>query len=144
MVLFGSRSSVYRTVRAYQKGTLGLEHDEHGRLLPPLRATVLLPTLRRALMARLKATPRTDGWCRTRWSCATLALTLQTKRGLTVSAETMRRWLHELGWGWKRPKLAAKDNDPHRIARLARLRYRVEPRKRCEAMVLADELDSHL
>ena len=26
------------------------------------------------------------------------ALTPQTKRGLTVSAETMRRWLHEVVW----------------------------------------------
>jgi putative transposase len=144
MALFCSRSSVYRTVRAYQKGTLGLEHDEHGRLLPPLRATVLLPTLRRSLLALLKATPRTCGWCRTRWSCATLALTLQSKRGLTVSAETMRRWLHEIGWVWKRPKLVAKDNDPHRIARLARIRYRFEQLKLCEAIVFADELDIHL
>ena len=27
-----------------------------------------------------------------------------------VSAETMRRWLHEIGWAWTRPKLVAKDN----------------------------------
>ena len=27
----------------------------------------------------LKAPPRVDGWCRTRWGCTTLALTLQAK-----------------------------------------------------------------
>ena len=43
-VLFCSRSSVYRTVRAYQEGTLGLEHDDQGRLLPPVRTTVLGPS----------------------------------------------------------------------------------------------------
>jgi transposase len=92
--LYCSRSSVYRTVRAYRKGTLGWEHDAQGRLLPSLRTRVLLPTLRRSLVALLKATPRTYGWCRTRWSCATLALTLQAKRGVVISAETMRRCLH--------------------------------------------------
>ena len=58
MVLFCSRSSVYRTVRAYREATLGLEHDAHGRLLPPARTTVLLPTLRRSRLAMLKAPPR--------------------------------------------------------------------------------------
>src|ERR671917_1640008 len=143
-VLFCSRSSVYRTVRAYQAGTLGLEHDDQGRLLPPVRTTVLVPTLRRSLLALLKAPPRAYGWCRTRWSCATLALTLQAKRGLTISAETMRRWLHEVGWVWKRAKLVAKDDDPQRVTRLARIRYVFEQRQLTEALVFADELDVHL
>ena len=60
------------------------------------------------------------GWCRTRWSCATLALTRQVNRGLTVSAETRRRWLHETGWVWQRAKLVAQDDDPQRVHRLAR------------------------
>ena len=56
-VLFCSRSSVYRAVRAYRKGTLAREHDDHGRLTPPVRTTVLVPTLRRSLLALLKAPP---------------------------------------------------------------------------------------
>jgi putative transposase len=143
-VLFCSRSSVYRAVRAYQTGTLGLEYDPRGRLIPPIRTTVLVPTLRRSLLALLKAPPRAYGWCRTRWSCATLALTLQAKRGMTVSAETMRRWLHELGWVWKRAKLVARDDDPLRIGRLARIRYVFQQLKPWEIMVFADELDIHL
>lgn len=143
-VLFCSRSSVYRTVRAYRAGDLGWEHDEQGRLMPPLRTTVLLPTLRRSLLALLKTPPRAYGWCRTRWSCATLALTLQAKRGIAVSAETMRRWLHEIGWVWKRAKLVAKDDDPQRVHRLARIRWVLEQLTFCEALVFADELDIHL
>jgi transposase len=143
-VLFCSRSRVYRTVRAYQTGMLGLEYDARGRLMPPTRTTVLVPTLRRSLLALLKAPPRAYGGCRTRWSCATLALTLQAKRGMTVSAETMRRWRHELGWVWKRAKLVAKDDDPQRIDRLARIRWVFEQLKRGEAMLFADELDIHL
>src|SRR5687767_11352001 len=89
--LFCSRSSVYRTVRASRAGTLDLTVDEDGQLLPPVRTTVLTPSLQRSLRAVLKAVPHAYGWCRTRWSCATLSATLQSKRGITVSAETMRR-----------------------------------------------------
>src|SRR6266700_1615364 len=94
--------------------------------------------------ALLKVAPRTYGWCRTRWSCATLAATLQAKHGIAVSAETVRRWLHEIGWVWKRAKLVAKDDDPHRIERLARIRFHVETLQAHEVMVFADELDIHL
>ena len=143
-VLFCSRSSVYRAVRAYRQGTLSLGHGADGQLAPPVRPTVLLPTLRRSLVALLKATPQDHGWCRARWSCATLALTRQAKRGLTVSAETMRRWLHEIGWVWKRATLVAKDDDPQRVNRLAHIRWVFERLKCDEAMVFADELDIHL
>jgi hypothetical protein len=135
-----ARSRVDRTRRAYRAGTLGLEHDDQGRLVPPIRTTVLWPTRRRALGARLKATPRAYGWCRTRWSGATRALTRQAKRGVTVSAETRRRGLHEIGWVGKRAKLGANDDDPPRVNRLARIRWVFAPRRRGEAMVFADAL----
>jgi transposase len=139
-----SRSSVYRAVRASRQGTLGWEHDAPGRFLSPLPTTVLPPMLRRSLVALLKATPPAYGWCRPRWSCAPLAMTLQAKRGITVSAETMRRWLHEMGWVWKRAKRVATDDDPHRVERLARSRYHCEPLTLGEALVFADALDIHL
>jgi putative transposase len=142
--LFCSRSSVYRIVAAYRAGTLGLVRDRDGTIGPPIRTTVLTPSLQRSLLALLKAAPRAYGWCRTRWSCATLAGTLRTKRALTVSAETVRRWLHEVGWAWKRAKLVAKDNDPQRVDRLARIRWVFEHLQRWEALVFADELDIHL
>ncbi len=144
VVLFCSRSSVYRAVYADRKGALALKHDGQGRLTPPGRTTVLVPPLRRSWLALLKGPPRTDGWCRTRWSCATRALTWQTTRGVTVSAETMRRWRHAVGWVWKRAQLVAKDDAPQRVKRLARLRYHFAPLRLNEAMVCADELDSHL
>jgi hypothetical protein len=90
-VLFGSRSSVYRAVWAYREKTWGLEHDDEGRLAPPVRTTVLCPPLRRTWGGLLKATSQAYGWCRTRWRCATLALTLQTKRGIAVAADPIER-----------------------------------------------------
>ena len=120
------------------------EYNAQGRLVPPVRTTGLLPTLRRSPLALLKASPRTYGWCRTRWRGATLALLLQVNRGLTVSAETMRRWLPEIGWVGKRAKRVARDDDPPRVNRLARSRWVFEPHEPSEAMVFADARDLHL
>jgi hypothetical protein len=61
-----------------------------------------------------------------------------------VSVETVRRWLHEIGWVWKRAKLVAKDDDPQRIKRLAHIRFHYENLPAHEMMVFADELDIHL
>jgi len=143
-LLFCSRSSVYRIVRAYRTGSLGIRVDADGQLSIAVQSTILMPWLTRSLGALLKKAPRAYGWCRTRWSCATLAMTLQTKHGIAVSAATVRRWLHEIGWVWKRAKLVAKDDDPHRIERLARIRLQHEHLRAHEGIVFADELDIHL
>ena len=142
--LFCSRSSVYRIVRAYRAGSLGIRIAPDGQLSIAVQSTILMPWLTRSLGALLKKAPRAYGWCRTRWSCATLAMTLQTKHGIEVSTETVRRWLHAIGWVWKRAKLAAKDDDPHRLERLARIRFQHEHLRAHEVMVFADELDIHL
>jgi transposase len=142
--LFCSRSSVYRIVRLYQAGHLGFTVAPDGQLAAPVRTTVLLPWLKRSLGALLKSTPRAYGWCRTRWSCATLAMELKVKHGLEVSTWTVRRWLHEMDWVWKRAKLVAKDDDPQRVERLAQIRFHAEQLQAHEVMVFADELDIHL
>ena len=142
-VLFCSRSTVYRVVKTYQEGRLeGV--GEEGQGLRPVRVTVLSPALKRSVLAILHAVPRACGWCRTRWSCATIALELQARRGIAVSAETVRRWLHELDWVWKRAKLAAKDDDPQRVEKLARMRSAFEQVRVGAALFFADELDISL
>jgi transposase len=142
--LFCSRSSVYRIVRAYRAGSLGIRLEPDGQLSIAVQLTVLMPWLTRSLGAILTKAPRAYGWCRTRWSCATLAATLQAKHGIAVSAETVRRWLHEIGLVWKRAKLVAKDDAPHRVERLARIRFAHDNLQANEIMVFADELDVHL
>lgn len=142
-VLFCSRSSVYRIVRAYRAGTLTFAAvTEQASRAQRLR--LLTPSLKRSVLALLKTAPRAFGWCRTRWSCATLAVELQLRRGIAVSAETMRHWLHELGWEWKRAKLAAKDDDPQRVEKLARIRLAYEQLRAGVALFFADELDINL
>ena len=109
-----------------------------------MRTTVLLPTPRRSLVALLKATPRAFGWCRTRWRGAPLALTRQATRGVVVSAETRRRWLHESGWVGKRATRGAKADAPHRVERLAHMRLVYARWRLGEVMACADALDSHV
>jgi transposase len=143
-VLFCSRSSVYRVVRAYRAGSLRWAEEGQDSLRSSGRLTMLAPTLKRSLLAILKVAPRTCGWCRTRWSCATVALELQVRRGVVGSAETVRRWLHALGWEWKRAQLIAKDDAPQRVEKLARIRYPFEQLRAGVALFFADELDISL
>jgi transposase len=139
--LLCSRSSVYETAHAWRQGWRPLLA---GKTEEPALPLALAPSLCRSLLALLQKSPRAEGWCRTRWSCATLALSLEARRGLRVSAETVRRWLHDLGWRWKRAKLVAKDNDPQRALKLAQIRWAWETLRPRQALLFADELDIHL
>jgi transposase len=141
-VLFCSRSSVYRIVNSYNAH----ERDDLFDDLTAVsaRSSWLTPSLRRSLLALLKKAPSVYGWCRTRWSCATLAAQLQLQRGIEVSSSTMRRWLHALGWVWKRAQLVARDDDPQRVEKLARIRHVLETLGKRTVVLFADELDIHL
>ena len=144
-VVFCSRSSVYQVVQTYRAGHWENWAEEEGSGGKGLRSRpVLSPALKRSGLGILKSAPRLCGWCRTRWSCATVALELFVRRRITVSGETMRRWLHELGWEWKRAKVAAKDDDPQRVEKLARIRVAVEHLRADVALFFADELDINL
>ena len=140
-VLFCSRRTVYRA-RAHwlaQTGPLAPTADQDTAPACPLRAAE-----QRRLRSWLKKAPAVFGWRRSRWSCEALALTWEQVCGHRVSAETRRRWLHTLGFRWKRTKPAAQDNDPERASKLARillLGQNLGPR---QAMLWADELDLHL
>jgi transposase len=142
--LFCSHSSIYRIVRAYRTGTRVCLRNAEGQLVPPSPLSGVSVPLQQALVTMLATVPQAYGWCRTRWSCATLALPLHAQHGVTVSAETVRRGLHALGWVWKRAKLIAKDNNPCRAERLARIRWAWEHLRPWEALGFADELDIHL
>jgi len=73
-----------------------------------------------------------------------VAIELCVRRRVAVSGETVRRWLQELGWEWKRAKLAAKDEDPERVEKLARIRLAFEQLRAGAALFFADELDINL
>jgi putative transposase len=137
--LFCSRTSVYRIVKAYRTRLCDGCFDQP---LPPVGG--LTPSVRRSLRALLTKVPAIYGWCRTRWSCATLAAQLHLQRGVVVSASTLRRWLHALGWVWKRAQVVARDDDPQRVEKLARIRHVCETLRKRAVVLFADELDLHL
>jgi transposase len=140
--LFCSRSSVYRSAAAWRSGTLTLTI---ARSWPrSWWGRALTDSLRRQLTVLLRCFPRAFGWMRTRWSCACLALTLSRQVGYQISAETVRRWLHQAGYVWKRPSLVARDDDPARATLLACIRQHWEDLGPREALVFADELELHL
>jgi transposase len=138
-VLLCARSTVYAVARDWQGGRRWMAESNRAPWPPSLT-----PSLQRSLLALLQKTPAAYGWCRTRWSCASLSLQLEVQRSIRVSAETVRRCLHALGWVWKRTKLAAKDSDPERASKLARIRSVFEHLGPHEALLFADELDLHL
>ena len=137
--LFCSRTSVYRIVQAYHTQ---LRDARFAQPLSPVGG--LTPSVRRSLRALLTKVPVVYGWCRTRWSCATLAAQLQLQRGIVVSSSTLRRWLPALGWVWKRAQLIARDDDPQRVEKLARIRHTRETLGKRAVVLFADELDIHL
>jgi transposase len=140
--LLCSRSTVYAAAHAWQLGRRPWEAESDLASGPlPLGLTA---ARRRSLLALLKKAPFVYGWCRTRWSCEALAETLRQRWGWRMSAETVRRWLHALGWRWKRTKLVAKDNDPERISKLAHIRWLWETLRPRQVLLFADELDIHL
>jgi transposase len=139
--LLCSRSSVYEVAAVWRQGWRPERIEATEEIGSGL---VLTPSLRRSLLALLRKSPMMEGWCRTRWSCATLALSLEARRGWQVSAETVRRWLHSIGWRWKRAKLVAKDNDAQRAPKLAQIRLTWETLRPRQALLFADELDIHL
>src|SRR5262249_3041490 len=144
-VLFCSRSTVYRVLQAYRAGRWeGLAEAEGITPHSPRRGALLSPAVKRSVLGILHSAPRLCGWCRTRGSCATVALELFVRRRIAVSGETVRRGLHELGWEWKRAKGVAKDNDPRRVEKLARIRLAFEELRVGVALFFADELDINL
>jgi transposase len=142
-VLFCSRRTVYRA-RAHWLQQTGPFAPVPAQPDAPAAPCPLRAVEQRRLRSWLKKAPAVFGWCRSRWSCEALALSWEQGTGRTVSTETMRRWLHALGFRWKRTKPAAKDNDPERASKLARILLLWQNLGAREAMLWADELDIHL
>jgi transposase len=140
--LLCSRSSVYRAVAAYRAGKFdrlwSAPQDAASAPSAPLSR------FQRLVRSLIEQPPRLSGWCRTRWSCTALALTIKARTGVAWSRESVRRELHAAGYIWKRAKLRARDDDPERVRKLARIRLAIGQLRRDEALFWCDELGLHL
>jgi len=88
--------------------------------------------------------PRHFGYLRSRWSCELLALLLGWLFRVTVSRETVRRWLHQEQIVWRRPRPVLKRQDPDRDKILAELRQLLLELPDDETVVFQDEVDVNL
>ncbi|MDW8079613.1 MAG: winged helix-turn-helix domain-containing protein [Thermoguttaceae bacterium] len=88
----------------------------------------------------VERTPRDFGLVRWRWTCAGLTL----ERGITVSAETVRRYLHRAGFVWRRPRPVLARSHPAKEEKLAHLRGLVASLPPDETVVFEDEVELHL
>jgi transposase len=109
------RASVYAWAAAWGRGGLaGL-----GERPRPGRQRELDAAAERLLEARLAAEPEAHGYQATGWTVPLLHRELR-EAGYAVSARTVRRTLHRLGWRWKRPKYVLGRPDPDYAAKRGR------------------------
>jgi putative transposase len=92
----------------------------------------------------LSLTPRAFGFVRSRWCCQTLALLLWQRHHVEVGRETVRRWLHQAGIVWRRPRPVLARSDPNRQAILDGLRTLLRDLPDDETAVFQDEADLNL
>jgi transposase len=74
------------------------DHPRRGRPRSALRLTPC------RLATALARDPRGCGYRATSWTVSLLRQYLQQRHGITVSARTLRRRLHEADYRWKRPR----------------------------------------
>lgn len=139
-VLFCSSATIARWKHRFEAGGVdALLAEGRGRRSVLVVWAVLLVTWVKTL------TPRDFGYCRSRWSCATLALVLRdTRGGVRVSDDTVRRMLLGQGMAWRRPRPVLGPRDPGRVHKLRKIRELLRDLPPDEAAVFQDEVDLNL
>jgi transposase len=135
---FASPTMISRVKRNFSVGgvarVLGVEEQ-------PLTVAYWLIVVVRWLLHK---TPRDFGFFRSRWSCALLAMLLWERERIRLSAETVRRGLHQMEFVWRRPRPVVGPHDPEHEAKLRRIRRLLANVPADETVVFQDEVDVHL
>jgi transposase len=138
-VLFTSSSTINRWQRRFRAG--GLPVVLGARCPTPsgwsrwwMALVVQWVTLR---------SPTDFGFLRSRWTCATVVVLLREDHGVTVGRETVRRWLHQEGLVWRRPRPVLGPRDPHRVEKLRKILALLRGLPHDEVAVFQDEVDVH-
>lgn len=102
--------------RYQQRGVAGLEDEPRsGSLLKEPLARLIVDT-------QASQSPRCSGHVQTCWSVSLLTSFVARRFRLVLSCTSARRWLHQMGWRWKRPRLApARKQDPEAESKVAAL-----------------------
>jgi transposase len=123
-----------------ERGVAGPE-DEPGGGRPPKD-----PLAGNIVDAQASQSPRNSGLAQGCWTVTLLATFLATRFGLVLSCASVRRYLHKLGWRWRRPRLdTARKPDPEAVRKLAALgRARELASEGLAHLLYFDECDLHL
>jgi transposase len=97
--------------------------------------------------AQASQSPRCSGHVHACWSVGRLAHFLTNRFHQLLSASSVRRSLHQLGWRWARPRLApatARHPDPQAPAKLATIADAwTQARQGLAHLLFLDEMDLH-
>ena len=85
--------------------------------------------------------PRDFGFLRSRWCCEAVAILMLELHHVEVGRETVRRWLHEGGLVYRRPRPVVGPTDEQREAKLVVLRRLLADLPDDETAVFQDEVD---
>jgi putative transposase len=139
-ILFCSTATIARWKDRFESGGVeALLEETRGR-----SATLLIGWTWLLVSWVKTLSPRDFGYYRSRWCCATLTLLLYSRHGVQVSAETVRRSLHEQNLVWRRPRPVLGPSDEQRRWKLRKIRELLRDLPPDEAAVFQDEVDLNL
>lgn len=139
LVLFCSTATIARWKQRFERGGIDavLECGRRRGRPPTLWAGWAAVVIRRVKDLR----PPSFGYVRSRWCCATLALVPWDVHHVSVSAETVRRWLHRQQMVWRRPRPVLERRDPNRSRKLRRVRELLKGLPPGDVAFFQDEVD---
>jgi transposase len=137
-VLFTSSSTINRWRQRYLQGGLAAVIEPPGRRRPSRFAAWWIGLVFRWVTT---LSPRDFGFWRSRWTCGTVVLLLREDYGVRVGRETVRRWLHQQGLVYRRPRPVLGPQDPQRSLKLRRIRALLRHLPPTEIAVFEDEVD---
>jgi transposase len=139
-LLRAARSSVQRWRALYEDfGEHGLVPRQRGRSAWKANDDVLT-----ALTDLLQSTPPERGYLRSRWSSELLALELLRLTGVEVHATTVRRWLKELNYGYRRARPTLCIRDPRKAERMQAIERALGDKAPYTEVFYSDEADVDL
>ena len=133
-------SSVQRWRALYEEyGEGGLKPLARGRSQWKGDATVMA-----CLQTLLESTPRDHGYLRSRWSSELLAKVLFERTGVQVHATTVRRWMVQLSYAYRRARPTLFIRDPRKSQRMRALRKALREQGDGHEVFYVDEADVDL
>ena len=112
------RSTLHRWLGLYLQRRDPADLADAPRAGRPSVAEAITGSTVAALLAR---DPRQEGFAATTWTVPLLTTYLTRRLGRQVSARTLRRRLHALGYRWKRPRYVYAGPEPHLAQKKGRL-----------------------